>query len=67
MLKLYTNMNCPKCQILKRIMKNKNLNFEEVTDYEKLEELNIRSLPVIETSDGEFLQFESAMEYIARR
>lgn len=57
MVKVYTNTNCGKCNMLKRWLKLKSISYSEVniseneSGYNKLIEANRTSLPVIEIND----------------
>ncbi len=43
---LYSN-GCPKCMVLKSKLQAKNINFKESDNFEKLESLGFRSLPIL--------------------
>ena len=63
---VYTT-NCPKCMLLEKKLKEKNIKFEKESDIEtimlKAEKFNLNSVPFIEV-DKDVLPFEEAMEYI---
>ena len=56
---------CPKCIILEKKLKAKNINYEEVNDIEVMKEKNYLSVPVLEV-DGERLDFAKAIEWVNR-
>lgn len=62
MVKLYST-GCPKCNVIKRKLALKNIEFEEITDVEEMKKLNITNLPVLEI-DGKIYQFVEANAYI---
>lgn len=66
-VKLYSN-NCPKCKILKMQLDKFLIEYEVVTDFEKLISNGFTSLPVLEVQDRQFneylLNFDQAMNYI---
>lgn len=59
---LYTQ-NCPKCEVLKKKLLQKNLSFETSSDFSKLVENNIDTLPILEV-DGKLLEFPEAITYV---
>lgn len=59
---LYT-VGCPKCNVLEMKLKKKNIEFETVTDVDKMIELGIQSAPVLSV-DGELLVFSNANKWI---
>lgn len=59
---LYTQ-NCPKCEVLKKKLLQKNIIFETSNDFSKLIENKIDTLPVLEVN-GNLLEFPEAITYI---
>lgn len=59
---LYT-IDCPKCKILERKLKEASIEYETVKDVEVMAELGISSAPVLSV-DGKLMQFNEAMKYI---
>lgn len=55
--------HCPKCRVLEAKLHLSNIPFEINTDIEKMEGLNIMSVPVLEV-DGKLLQFKEAIDWI---
>ena len=51
MITIFTTKTCPKCRILKKKLEDKGLEYTEVTDEEKLRQMDILSVPVM-TVDG---------------
>ena len=62
MIKLFTT-HCPKCVILEKKMKSKNIDFETIDDQNKLIELGLKSFPAIEV-DGNIMNYYDAVKYI---
>lgn len=60
---LYTT-HCPKCTILEKKLKAKNLQFEICEDPTAMQEKGIESVPVLEMSDGTMLDYFSAVKYV---
>ncbi len=59
---LYTQ-NCPKCDILEKKLKDKNVEYEVFTDVEKMIEMGMSVMPVLEV-DGVKMSFVEAMKYL---
>lgn len=55
--------HCPKCNVLEKKLKQKNILFEEVNDIEKMKEKGYLSVPVLEI-DGVNLDFKMASDWI---
>lgn len=66
MIKIYTSPTCSKCNILKDIMNNAKIEFEETADYSDLKELNITELPVLKTADGSIYSSNLAIAYVQK-
>lgn len=62
MINLYTT-GCPKCKILEMKLKQKNINYNEISDIEVLKAKNLFSVPVLEV-DGEYYDFASAVAFV---
>lgn len=63
MIILYST-GCPKCNVLKTKLKQKNIPYEEITDIEEMQRLGITNVPVLKISDTEMLSFVEANQYI---
>lgn len=61
---LYTT-HCPKCNILKMKLQDKDIMFTEVTDIEVMESKGIRSVPVLEDDNGIMMDFMSAVKFVS--
>ena len=55
--------HCPKCMILEKKLKSKNIDYIEVNDIEVMKEKNYLSVPILEV-DGERLDFSKAVEWV---
>jgi glutaredoxin len=64
MIKMYSN-GCPKCNILKKKLNEKNIQYEECNDTEIIKAKGIQFLPVLEIN-GDLLDFKQATEWIGR-
>lgn len=63
MITIYTTDICPKCKILKKKLFSKNIEYTEINDENKLLELNINEVPVLDI-DGTLLDFMGANNWI---
>lgn len=61
-MKLYST-GCPKCEVLKKKLRSKNLNFSICDDMMEMKEKNITTLPVLELN-GKLLSFKEAVDWI---
>ncbi len=46
--------NCPKCHVLESKLKEKNINFELVTDINIIESKGFTEIPILEVDDSIF-------------
>lgn len=54
---------CPKCNVLEKKLKQKNISYEEVNDIEIMKEKGYLSVPVLEI-DGVSMDFKTAFNYV---
>ena len=59
---LYTT-HCPKCIVLEKKLKAKNIQYATITDTDIMQKKDIMFTPVLEV-DGEMMNFVKANEYI---
>lgn len=59
---LYT-IGCPQCNVLKKKLDLRNIQYTENTDEEQMRELNIRDLPVLSVN-GELKSMAQAAKWI---
>lgn len=62
MVTLYTT-HCPKCKVLEKKMKDKNIQYIEVTDEQKILQLGFNQAPILEV-DGRIYDFKEANAWI---
>lgn len=66
---LYT-VNCPKCKVLALKLRQKNINFETVSDVDEVVEIGrehgIASAPILQI-DSDYLDFSQAIKYVNGR
>ena len=60
---LYTKEDCPRCEMLKTKLKNKNIDFVEVDDESTIKALGIEFLPVLKVDD-ELMELGKANDFI---
>ena len=65
MVTLYTT-HCPQCRVLEAKLKQKNIEYNEVTDINVMEELGILSAPVLAVGD-ELLLFKDAVTWVNKQ
>lgn len=59
---LYSN-NCPRCNVLEKKLKQKNISYEEINDIGIMKEKGYLSVPVLEV-DGVSMDFKAASDWI---
>lgn len=60
---LYTTTNCPQCVVLKQLLDNKNILYEESHDVSFLKENHILSVPQL-SLDGKLMNMKEAMKWL---
>ena len=55
--------HCPKCNVLEKKLKQKNISYEEVNDIETMKEKGYLSVPILEV-DGVSMDFKTASDWI---
>lgn len=63
MITVYTSPTCMKCKLVKKMLTDRNIPFEESDNYDELIDKNICSLPVV-VFDGEYELFDGAVKRI---
>lgn len=62
MIILYST-HCPKCNILEKKLKEKNMEYQEINDIDLMINKGISSAPWLEV-DGEMMDFNQAIKWI---
>ena len=69
MINLYT-INCPKCIVLEKKLNKAGIEYNKITDKDKIMEASnlsgLRTAPILE-SDGVYMKFEDAVEFIKEK
>jgi len=61
---LYTT-HCPRCEVLKKKLQQKNIDFIEETDMNKMLNLNIKTAPMLQIEENTtLLDFSAALKWI---
>ncbi len=55
--------HCPKCNVLEKKLKQKNIPYEEINDIEIMKEKGYLTAPVLEV-DGTSMDFKTASDWI---
>lgn len=61
---VYSLPTCGQCKVLKKKLENKNISFTVVEDIEKMVELGIQGVPVLQLDDGTKLTQVSAIKWV---
>lgn len=59
---LYTT-HCPRCEVLKKKLAQKNVSYEEITDVNIMADLGIKSVPQI-SLEGKLMNFTEATQWV---
>lgn len=65
MVTLYST-HCPRCRVLETKLTQKNIEFNIITDIEKMESLGIQSVPILEVDD-KLLNFTDAIAWVNKQ
>ena len=60
---IFYSTNCPKCNVLKKKLEQKNISFIENNDVSEMMQKGIYEVPVLE-KDGVLFNFTEAITYI---
>lgn len=60
---VFSSSTCPKCKVLKIKLDKAGLVYEVNENLEDMKELGIKSLPVLQLSNGELLDFGAAIAF----
>ena len=63
MFTLYST-GCPKCKVLKMKLDQKGIDYTECNDTDKMQELGISTVPMLQEDDGPIMSFTEAVSYI---
>lgn len=61
---IYTT-HCPRCEVLKKKLEQKGITwYNEIDSIEIMNDLGIKSVPMMSINDGELMNFEEAIKWI---
>ena len=60
---LLYSTGCPKCNVLKKKLGQKGIDFDEFTDIEKMTDMGFTSVPILSV-DGTLLEYVDAIKWI---
>ena len=60
---LYTT-HCPRCEVLKTKLEQKNISYEEETDVEKMLQMGIKSVPMLSIDGASAMNFTDAIKWV---
>lgn len=63
---IFYSTHCPKCMILEKKLKQKNISYEEINDVEIMKEKGYLTVPVLEV-DNEAMDFSTANNWINKQ
>lgn len=63
MIKLYSNVGCPKCEFLKSKMDSLGLDYESTIDVEEARKLGFQTVPLLEV-DNKVMTFPEAIKWL---
>lgn len=60
---IFYSTHCPKCNVLEKKLKMKNVEYEEVNDVEVMKNKGYSTVPVLEV-DGTSMDYKTAFNYV---
>ena len=64
MITVYTTDTCPRCKILKKKLTDKNIDYIELNDTNKLLDMGIDEVPIVQFEDNSLHKFSEAIEWV---
>ena len=61
---VFSSSTCPKCKVLKFKMDKAGLIYEVNENLDDMKELGIKTLPVLQLSNGDLLDFGAAIAFV---
>lgn len=62
-MNLYSTIGCAKCQILEKLLNNKHVTYNKISDVDLMLKKGFMSVPVLEIN-GTVMKFSEAMQYV---
>lgn len=63
MKKILYSTGCPRCEVLKKKLAEKNIDYTEVTSVDEMLNLGITQVPVLSV-DGKYMDFRAAVDWV---
>lgn len=60
---MYTSITCPKCEVLKKKLKAKDIDFIEINSLKELKSKGIKSVPVLQ-SGNDIMNYTEAIKFV---
>jgi len=60
---IFYSTHCPRCKVLETKLKQKNIQYTEVNDVDKMLSIGLKSAPALKVGD-ELLDFSAAINWI---
>ena len=60
---LYTT-HCPKCKVLALKLKQKNVEFEEEENVDKMIAMGLKNAPALQVDEGDLMDFAAAVKWV---
>lgn len=64
MIKIYTRAKCPKCEILKKKLNEKNIEYTEVIDVDTMIKMDVQEVPMLQIDEEPLLTFGEAVKKV---
>lgn len=55
---------CPRCNVLKKKLAEKGIEFEECADVEEMKEIGITAVPMMRVGNDDVLDFVAAVQWV---
>lgn len=55
--------HCPRCSIVEKKLKDKNINYTEINDIDKMTELGFTSVPMLDV-DGVIMDYTKTIKFL---
>ena len=60
---MYTSITCPKCEVLKKKLKAKDIDFIEINSLKELKSKGIKSVPVLQSGNDK-MNYTEAIKFV---
>lgn len=56
--------HCPRCSVLEKKLKKKQLHYTEITDVNEMTKIGLKSAPALQVDGGKLMNFQEANNWI---